>query len=274
MPDNRPIGVFDSGVGGLTVLRALQEMLPLESTVYLGDLARCPYGPRPQLQVRDFAIQVADYLALQDIKLLVVACNTATAAAYEELRDRYPFPVIGVVAPGAREAARASKAGRIGVVATDGTVASRAYSRAIMQYRPEAAVTERAASWLVPIVESGVGAEDEILHALQPIMHDMTAAEVDTLILGCTHFPLVHHLFDAAAGPSMMILDSATTTAAEVRRLVLEGEMEAEREPLHRFLVTGPAAAFAARAAAMFSAYHATETVYLAPDLLRSGKAG
>lgn len=274
MPDSRPIGVFDSGVGGLTVLLALQQMLPGESTVYLGDLARCPYGPRPQSQVREFAVEVADCLADQDIKLLVVACNTATAAAYPVLRDRYPFPVVGVVDPGAAEAARVTRSGRIGVIATDGTVASGAYTHAIIRCRPNAIVIERPASWLVPVIESGRADEGAVSERLEPIMADMRAASIDTLILGCTHFPLLRHLFDAAAGPGISILDSATTTCREVRCLLEEFNLQSVAAPGHRFLVTGSAPSFAERAAAMFRRYPPIETVDLASGLLGARDAG
>jgi glutamate racemase len=274
VPDDRPIGVFDSGVGGLTVLLALQESLPSETTIYLGDLARFPYGPRPQAQVREFAVEIADYLATADIKLLVVACNTATAAAYPFLRDRYPFPVVGVVDPGAAESARVSRTGRIGVIATDGTVSSHAYSRAIIRRRADAVVTERAASWLVPVIESGTANEAEILSRLEPIMADMRDAEVDTLILGCTHFPLLRHLFEFAAGPGITLLDSATTTSREVRRLLAELDLLSTIAPRHRFLVTGPAATFAGRVATMFHAYPPIETVELSSRLIDAREAG
>jgi glutamate racemase len=274
VPDSRPIGVFDSGVGGLTVLLALQQALPGESTVYLGDLARCPYGPRPQSQVREFAIEVADCLAAEDIKLLVVACNTATAAAYPILRDRYLFPVVGVVDPGAAEAARLSRSARIGVIATDGTVASGAYTRAIRRCRPDAVVIERPASWLVPVIESGRADEDTVLERLDPIMDDMRRHAIDTLILGCTHFPLLRHLFDTAAGPDITILDSATTTCQEVRRLLEEFSMESAETSDHRFLVTGSATSFAERAATMFRTYPPIETVDLPSRLLGAGEAG
>lgn len=261
MSDSRPIGVFDSGVGGLTVLLTLQRRLPAESTIYVGDLARCPYGPRPQEQVREFALQVGDFLADQGIKLLVVACNTATAAAYSELCDRYPFPVVGVIAPGAAEATRATRNGRIGVVATDGTVASGAYSDAIHRCMPEAQVFERAASWLVPLIERGDALDHEIEHRIAPMVDELQSCGTDTLILGCTHFPLVEHLFRRAAGDTMTILDSATTTAREVAHLIAEFGIEGAGVPTHRFLVTGSSHAFALRAQTMFHASPPIETV-------------
>lgn len=263
MPDNRPIGVFDSGVGGLTVLLTLQDRLPEESTIYLGDLARCPYGPRSQSQVRGFALEVGDFLARLGIKLLVVACNTATAAAYADLCDRYPFPVVGVVAPGAAAAARQTRNGRIGVIATNGTVASGAYRDAIHSCLPEALVFERPASWLVPLIEFGEVADGEIAERLAPVLAELRAQEIDTLILGCTHFPLVRHTFEAGMGPEVSVLDSATTTTLEVNRLLREFGLEADGPPAHRFLVTGPSQAFAVRAETMFHTSPPIETVLI-----------
>lgn len=261
MADNRPIGVFDSGVGGFTVLRALHDLLPLESTVYLGDLARCPYGTRPQSEVRRFALQVGDFLADTGIKLLVMACNTATAAAYEQLRDRYSFPVVGVIGPGAREAARLTQKRRVAVVATNGTVNSGAYRSALLSEIPDIFVVERPASWLVPLLERGPVARATVAAELSPLMLSLRGLDVDVLILGCTHFPLARDLFEQEAGLGMVILDSATTTANEVGRLLREWTMESEGPPVHRFLVTGPAEAFAERAQTMFRASPNIETL-------------
>lgn len=266
MPDNRPIGVFDSGVGGLTVLQSLHERLPGESTIYLGDLARCPYGVRPQREVQDFALQIADLLALQSIKLLVVACNTATAAAFDLLRDRYPFPVVGVVEPGARAAVEATTSGRVGVVATEGTVASGVYTAAIRRLAPHARVVERPASWLVPLIERGPVTRQTVSVRLELLLADMREEGVDTLILGCTHFPLVRDIFEAGVGSGVTVLDSAHTTAADVASLVYSRRIQADTPPEHKILVTGPADAFAERAAAMFPAAHRLETVSLALD--------
>jgi len=264
--DNRPVGVFDSGVGGLTVLQALHHQLPRESTLYVGDLARCPYGVRPQEEVRRFALQLGDLLASRDIKALVVACNTATAAAYEDLRGRYPFPVVGVVSPGAQAGVSLTRRGRIGVVATDGTVASGAYRSAVVELLPEAFVLERSASWLVPLIERGPFARARVAEELAPMLAEMRAEQIDVLILGCTHFPIVRDIFELEAGPDVTILDSAETTASEVRRLLRELDLEAAGPPVHRLLVTGPAEAFTERAQAMFRASPVIETVNLELD--------
>ena len=266
MGDNRPIGIFDSGVGGLTVLRALHEQLPCESTIYLGDLARCPYGPRPQHEVRHFATQIADHLALSGIKLLVIACNTATAAAYHHLRNRYPFPVLGVVDPGAAAAVRLSTSGRIGVIATDGTVASGAYRDAVLERLPSAHVEQRSASWLVPLIERGALARTTVARELEPTMTELRELHIDTLILGCTHFPLVRDIFEAEIGPSVGVVDSAVTTALEADTLLSALGARADGDPTHRLLVTGPAEAFSERAQAMFRASPRIETVEFLPD--------
>jgi glutamate racemase len=264
LADNRPIGVFDSGVGGLTVLRAIQERLPQESTIYLGDLARCPYGPRSQEEVRTFALQIADLLAKHDVKLLVVACNTATAAAFTDLSGRYPFPVIGVIEPGARCAARTTRSGRIGVIATDGTVRSGAYSIAITGHLPGATVVERSASWLVPLIERGALARTEVAVRLAHTLTELRDHRIDTLILGCTHFPIVRDIFEAGAPAGTLVLDSAATTVEEVEHVLGRLDLQASGPPLHRLLVTGPAEAFAERAQAMFRASPQIETVSLA----------
>lgn len=261
MPDNRPIGVFDSGVGGLTVLQALHDALPDESTTYLGDLARCPYGPRPQDEVRGYAIQIGDLLAQENIKLLVVACNTATAAAYDVLLARYPFPVVGVIEPGARAAAEKTRNGRVGVIATDGTTASGAYRDALLSVQPGLFVMERSASWLVPLIERGFPARGAVEARLMPVLSEFSRQHIDTLILGCTHFPLAGDIFSAGVGEGISVVDSATTTAARVRELLQAFGIEADGIPQHRLLVTGPAEAFAERTRAMFRVSPAIETV-------------
>lgn len=253
MSDDRPIGLFDSGVGGLTVLHAVQRALPTESTIYLGDLARCPYGTRPQSEVREFAVEIGDLLADLNVKLLVIACNTATAAAFDTLQKRYSFPVIGVIEPGVRAALTSSQRQTIGVIATDGTVASGAYRNAL-HARAGGAVTvhERSASWLVPIIEWGPLARPVVAERLGPVMSEMQSLRVDALILGCTHFPLVRDIFEDAVQHEMAVIDSASTTAAEVAAVLSSLDMFSTSPPRHRLLVTGPAAAFAERTQAMF----------------------
>ena len=232
----RPIGVFDSGVGGLTVLRALRTQLPSESYLYLGDTARLPYGTKSEHTVVRYALQAADELVARDIKCLVVACNTATAAALPAMRDRFAgMPVIGVVDPGARAACAATRNGRIAVLATDSTVRGGAYTRAIMALKPEASVIAIACSLFVALAEEGWTdgpvAEAAAARYLQPLLAGGPPTP-DTLVLGCTHFPVLAAVIGAALGSGVQIVDSAQTTAAAVRA-------ELEREALLRAMPDG-----------------------------------
>ena len=218
---SQPIGVFDSGVGGLTVLRALRAELPAESFLYLGDTARLPYGTKSEHTVARYALQAADELVERDIKCLVVACNTASAAALPALQQRYAdLPVIGVIEPGARAACAASKSGRIVVLGTDSTVRGGAYPLAIARIRPAAQVTAIACAMFVALAEEGwtdgpvVAAVAERYLAQ---LREAAAGGPDTLVLGCTHFPVLGLAIAAAAGPGMCLVDSAATTAASVR---------------------------------------------------------
>jgi glutamate racemase len=263
VPDNRPIGVFDSGVGGLTVLRAIHQVLPSESTIYVGDLARCPYGTRPQADVRGFALQIADFLAREQIKMLVVACNTATAAAFDQLQARYDFPVVGVIAPAVDHAANVSMSRNVGVIATNGTVASGAYANEMARRQPAVTVHERSASWLVPIIERGRLARSEVAEGLATVLAELRDKGIDTLILGCTHFPIVRDIFERGVGPSIAVLDSAETTALEVQRLLGETHCAVAETPSHRLLATGEAAAFSERTQAMFRSSPLVEAIEL-----------
>ena len=252
----RPIGVFDSGVGGLTVLRALRAELPAESFLYLGDTARLPYGTKSVHTVVRYALQAADALVARDIKCLVVACNTASAAALPAMRARYGMlPVIGVVEPGARAACAISASGRIAVLATESTVRGGAYQQAIARLRPESQVAAIACGLFVALAEEGwidgPVAAQVALRYLEPLRADAARA-VDTLVLGCTHFPLLEPVIAAAAGPDVHIVDSAATTAAAVHvelaaRALLQGRALASGTPPRlRFLATDGAERFAA----------------------------
>ena len=213
----RPIGVFDSGVGGLTVLRALAAALLGEQFLYLGDTARLPYGTRSSTTVVRYALQAADELVERGIKCLVVACNTASAAALGAMRDRYAgMPVIGVIEPGAAAACAASPSGRIAVLATEGTVRGGAYQQAIARLRPAARVTALACPLFVALAEEGwvdgAVVEATVARYLAPLRADPAAAP-DTLVLGCTHFPVLRAAIAAGIGPGVAIVDSAATTA-------------------------------------------------------------
>jgi glutamate racemase len=242
MADARPIGVFDSGVGGLTVLREIVRRLPRESTIYLGDNARTPYGPRPDDEVRRFAFECLDVVAARDVKAIVVACNTASSVALPEIRRRYDLPILGVVRPGAHSAALASRNRRVGVIATPATIRSHAYFNAIKEENPAVEVYEHATPALVPLVEAGhladdaaraavedavapfVGrrsAEGEFIHPLPP------EARIDTLLLGCTHYPLLRPVIQSVVGDAIAIVDSATSTAWALEELLTVNGLEA-----------------------------------------------
>jgi glutamate racemase len=213
-----PIGVFDSGIGGLTVARELMRQLPAESIVYFGDTARVPYGPKSPDTVRRYSREIAAYLRERGVKALVIACNTATAHALATLQAEESMPVIGVVQPGARAAVAASRGGRIGVIGTVGTIRSGAYERAIRELRPDAVITARPCPLFVPLVEEGWLEHDATRLIASEYLATFAADGVDTLVLGCTHYPLLKPLIAEVLGPGVALIDSAEQTAAEARR--------------------------------------------------------
>lgn len=255
MTDPRPIGVFDSGVGGLTVLRAVRDVLPGESTIYVGDLAFFPYGPRDQAEVRARALAITGYLANRDVKALVVACNTATSAALPDVEAAFSGPVVGVVRPGADEAVRQSRLGSIGVVATAGTVRSHAYAKAISDRCPECSTSELACGELVGLIESGRAHEVETKSTIQAAVTELIDRRAcDTIILGCTHFPLVRDEFERAAAGRAAIVDSAGATVSRLRGVLDEPEshVPAGTSACHEFLVTAHAEGFVRQARNLF----------------------
>lgn len=241
MSDPRPIGVFDSGVGGLTVLRELQRQLPAESTIYFADLGHFPYGPRFQGQVRQFSLRIIRFLEELDVKLVVIACNTATAAALNAARETYDIPIVGVITPGAQAAVQATKNKKVAVISTEGTMQSGEYLHAIKEANPTIGVLPRAAPGLVELVEQGKAQTSEAETALRDTLAEIVAYEPDTLILGCTHYPLLRPLIEKVTEGRMTIIDSAQTTAARVARvLAANGLAAAGDEPArHQIYVTG-----------------------------------
>ncbi len=227
MASTRPVGVFDSGIGGLTVVQELIRQLPHESIVYFGDTARVPYGPKSPDTVRRYSREIASFLAEQDVKAIVIACNTATAHALGTLRSELTLPVIGVVEPGARAAAAATKTGRIGVIGTAGTIKSGAYERAIHALLPDANVTARACPLFVPIVEEGWVDHEATRLIAREYLAPLVDAGVDTLVLGCTHYPLLKPLIRVVVGPTVRLIDSAEETAAEAGRTLADDRLEA-----------------------------------------------
>ncbi len=273
-PDQRPIAVFDSGVGGLTVLSEIGRRLPAEATVYLGDSARTPYGPRPAADVRRFTLECVDWLLRQDPKVLVLACNTATAQALPEVRAAASIPVLGVIRPGALTSAAATRSGHVGVVATAGTVASGAYLAAIGDAEPAIRVTQQACPELVPLVEAGELAGPRVDTAVGGYLDELRAREpaLDTLLLGCTHYPLLRPVFERLLGSSVRVVDSAFTTALALEDLLdaLQARGGAE-QPRHRVATTGDPDAFQSVAVRLFGEHlPVIEAVDLAPAETRA----
>ena len=219
-----PIGVFDSGLGGLTVLRALMARLPNESTLYLGDTARLPYGTKSAEVVTRYSLKNAQFLTERGIKLLVVACNTASAVALPTLRERLEVPVLGVIVPGAEAAAARSRSGRIGVIATPGTIRSGAYQQALVQARSGVFVHPQACPLFVPLVEEG-WVEGEVPRAVaERYLAAFDGLNIDTLVLGCTHYPLLREVIAAVMGPEVTLVDSGEAAAGAIaQQLTLEG---------------------------------------------------
>jgi glutamate racemase len=243
-----PVAVFDSGVGGLTVLHECLVSLPHEDFVYLGDTARFPYGDRAPAELLAFARELAGILLERGAKLLVVACNSATAAALpslcDELEDR--VPVVGVVAPESRLAAAATRSGRIGLIATPTTVASGAYARAVATAAPDAELHAVASAELAPLIQEGGEVDQRVVRCVESLCRPLRTAGVDTVILGCTHYPLVRPVLQRALGRGVAIVSSGEAIAAEVEHRLRDAALEAdeERRGEYRFLATGEPAEF------------------------------
>jgi glutamate racemase len=266
--DSRPIGVFDSGVGGLTVLREILRRTPGESTIYFGDNARAPYGTRPDEEVREFSTASIDVLVERDVKAVVVACNTSTAVALGDLRRRYDLPILGVIRPGATSAALATRNRRVGVIGTPATIRSHAYFAAIKDENPAIEVYEHATPTFVPMVEAGLLAGPEVeagvRDALAPLLGERDAAgefvfplpasaKVDTLLLGCTHYPLLRDAIAAVAGEGIALVDSASATASALAELLSINGLDAPAgAATHLQLTTGDVDAFRSIAERMF----------------------
>lgn len=240
-----PIGIFDSGVGGLTVARAILDQLPHEPTLYIGDTDRGPYGPRPLAQVREFALESLDFLVSQGVKALVIACNTASAAMLRDARERYSVPVVEVIQPAVRRAVAATRSGKIGVIGTRATVESKAYIDAFAA-APHLEITSVACPLFVEYVERGETSGPEITEVAKNYLQPIIDADVDTLVLGCTHYPLLTGVISYVVGGKVTLVSSAEETAKDLYRVLAENNlMRLENSPAeHRFLATGDAAAF------------------------------
>lgn len=229
------IGVFDSGVGGLTVFREIARVLPREALIYLGDSARVPYGTKSPATVVRYSLEAAQHLMSRNVKMLVVACNTATAAALPILRQQLSIPVIGVVEPGARAAVERTS-GVVGVIATEGTVRSKAYTNAIRALDPDIEVIESAAPLFVPLAEEGWANTHVAREVAEIYLEPLIDAGIDTLVLGCTHYPILRGTIESVVGDVVHIVDSAETTAMVVREAL--GRSAGVARPEHHFLVT------------------------------------
>jgi glutamate racemase len=236
--DPRPIGVFDSGLGGLTSVRELFRMLPAESVVYFGDTARVPYGNKSSTTVIRFSLEIAAFLVRQNIKCLLVACNTSSSYALETLRQRLSIPVIGVIEPSVRAAAAVSPRGRVGVIGTLGTVGSGAYAAALAKALPGAAVISRACPLFVPLIEEGWAGHPVTRSVAEEYLVELRAADLESLILGCTHYPLIAPLLVALMGPAVKLVDSGAEAARAVGVLLRERGQLAAGSPEHHFYVS------------------------------------
>jgi glutamate racemase len=244
--DGRPIGVFDSGVGGLTVLHELLVTLPHEDAVYLGDNARLPYGPRPLAEIRSFALEIGRRLEREGVKLVVAACNSATAAGLHDLQRALSVPVVGVLQPEAHAAALATRNRRVGLLATEATVASGRYQELVRSHDAGVEVVAVPCPRLVPLIEGPDPFGEQTTRAVREVAAPLQAADVDTVILGCTHYPILRPIFQRVFGRSVTLVFSAEETAREVAETLARKAIEndAGREGAYRFLTTGDPTAF------------------------------
>jgi len=242
----KAIGIFDSGIGGLTVLKEIVRKLPDENIIYLGDTARVPYGIRSAETVTRYSFENTSFLLSQEIKMLVVACNTATAVSLDAVKKEFPLPVIGVLEPGARAAVAATKTGKIGIIGTEATINSRAYERAIKRLAPDVEVTSIACPLFVSLAEEGWTDNDVAELVAEKYLAPFRESGIDMLVLGCTHYPLLKGVISKAIGPGITLIDSATETAKEVADVLekLKWRGSGNSEGIRRFYVTDTPARF------------------------------
>lgn len=238
---NNPIAVIDSGVGGLTVAQEIMRQLPREEIIYFGDTARCPYGPRPHDEVRQFSYEMLDFLEAFKPKMIVIACNTATAVILEELIEQSSRPVIGVIHPGVRTAIKATVNGRIGVIGTEGTIKSNLYTEALLQIHPTLYVKSLACPTLVPLVEQGQLSSTETFYIVHQALEPLQGEDLDTLILGCTHYPLLAPVIQEVMGDKVKLISSADETAREISTILFHKQLLTQKfgSPQHKFFTSG-----------------------------------
>ena len=246
--EGRPIGVFDSGVGGLTVARAILDLLPHEPLIYVGDTARFPYGPKPVVEIRRYALEIAEYLVHRDVKMLVVACNSIEVSAIGDIAVRAGIPVVGVIDPGTRAAVHATRSGVIGLIGTEATVASGAYDRAVAATGADVTLHSQACPVFVEHVERGDTTSEPLRRAARRYLEPLRERGIDTLILGCTHYPLLSGLLQMELGPDVVLVSSAEETAKDVYATLLGEDLQRDEttHPLHEFLSTGDPSTFGA----------------------------
>ena len=241
-----PIGIFDSGVGGLTVARAIIDQLPNESTIYIGDTSRGPYGPRKIAEVREFSLEIIEFLVKRGCKAIVIACNTASSAMLRDARERFEVPIIEVIQPAARRAVAATRSGKVGVIGTNATIDSGAYLDAFAA-APQLEITSKACPRFVEYVERGETTGAEITAIAREYLKPMLDAKVDTLVLGCTHYPLLTGVISYVMGEGVTLVSSAEETAKDLYRVLVEKNLLRENSstpPTHEFLATGAADQF------------------------------
>jgi glutamate racemase len=239
-----PIGIFDSGFGGLTVARSVIDQLPHESIVYVGDTARQPYGPKPIGEVREYALECLDHLVEQGVKALVIACNSASAAMLRDARERYDVPVVEVILPATRRAVAASRTGRIGVICTHATAESQAYDDAFAA-APHVELFTRACPRFVDFVEAGITGGDELIGVAHEYLDPLTSEGVDTVILGCTHYPLLTGVISYVMGDNVTLISSAEECAKDVYKMLVQTDLlRPGGDPSYAFLTTGSPAEF------------------------------
>lgn len=246
MVEEMPIGVFDSGVGGLTVVRALEELLPQEHLIYFGDTARSPYGPRTIEEIRDFAFQIMDFMLQQDVKALVIACNAMTAAAYDEAKTRYDVPIIGVIEPGVRAGIRSTHNRKVGVLGTKATIESGAYQRAIESNTDDIEIHAQICPAFVEKVESGDTFSEELISLAEEYLAPLLESKVDSVILGCTHYPLLKGVLHWVTKGEVFLISSAEEVAKDVYAELVERSLLRRTKEVgsRRFLVSGDAEHF------------------------------
>ena len=241
MTSDAPIGIFDSGFGGLTVARSIIDQLPHESIRYVGDTERGPYGPQPIARVREYSLEIMDRLVDDGVKALVIACNSASAATLRDARERYDVPVIEVVHPAVRRAVSATRSGVVGVIGTEATITSKAYDDAFAA-APHISLQSQACPKFVELVEAGVTSGDEALSVARNYLAPLQSADIDTLVLGCTHYPLLTGVLSYVMGDSVTLVSSAEETAKDVYRVLVAADLLRDLEaspPTYEFLVTG-----------------------------------